>query len=126
MARGLDWMRQAERYIEHAKMAKEKGFYEWACFSAQQAAEKALKALYFYNNEEAWGHSLLNLIKGLKGVPSDLEKKAAKLDRFYIPTRYANSFELGAPSDYFFKEDAEEAIEYAEEIIRFCKNLLGR
>ncbi len=126
MPKWFDWLKQSERDLEHAKSSKDGGFYEWACFSAQQAAEKALKAVYLYNNEEAWGHSVLNLIKGLKSATIDLEEKAAKLDRYYIPTRYANSFESGAPMDYFFKEDAEEAIRYAEEIIRFCKDLLGK
>jgi HEPN domain-containing protein len=40
--RWKDWLAQAERDLEHVQMDIEKGFYEWACFSAEQAAEKAL------------------------------------------------------------------------------------
>jgi HEPN domain-containing protein len=46
---------------------------------------------------------------------------AKKLDRFYIPTRYPNGFEQGAPKDYYLKEDAQEALKYAQKIIDFCK-----
>jgi len=41
-----DWMRQAEKDLGHARRSLDGGDYEWACFSAQQAAEKAVKALY--------------------------------------------------------------------------------
>jgi HEPN domain-containing protein len=46
MRRHSDWLRQAQRDLEHARRSQEAGDYEWACFAAQQAAEKALKALH--------------------------------------------------------------------------------
>ena len=55
-----------------------------------------------------------------------LSERAGKLDRFYIPTRYANGFENGAPKEFFFKSDAEEAIGHARAIIHYCKSLLPR
>ncbi len=39
-------MDQAVGDLEHARSDRERGFYEWACFSAQQAAEKAVKAVF--------------------------------------------------------------------------------
>jgi HEPN domain-containing protein len=44
--REKDWLRQAKRDLEHAQHALEDEDYEWSCFAAQQAAEKAVKALY--------------------------------------------------------------------------------
>lgn len=44
-ARYEDWMRQARRDLRHARNSLESEDYEWACFAAQQAAEKAVKAL---------------------------------------------------------------------------------
>lgn len=41
-----DWIRQAKRDPEHARHALGDRDYEWSCFAAQQAAEKAVKALY--------------------------------------------------------------------------------
>ena len=115
-----DWIRQADKDLRHARNALEDGDYEWACFAAQQAAEKALKALYQNLGSESFGHSVLRMLKELpKEVKFDkqLFRKAAELDKFYIPTRYPNGFDWGAPMDYFEKEDAEKAIRDAQEII---------
>ncbi len=43
----------------------ERGYYEWACFSAQQAAEKAVKALYQELGIDVWGHSIWRLLDRL-------------------------------------------------------------
>ena len=40
-----DWMKQADRDLKHANHSIQDGDYEWACFAAQQASEKILKAL---------------------------------------------------------------------------------
>ncbi|MEW6684620.1 MAG: HEPN domain-containing protein [Candidatus Edwardsbacteria bacterium] len=126
-SRWVDWLEQAKRDLAHAQKDTEEKFYEWACFSAQQSAEKAVKALYLFRNMEAWGHSVSSLLKNLAtDVPEDLIEKGARLDRFYIPTRYANSFETGTPKEYFFKNDAEEAIKNASEIIKYCESLLPK
>ena len=44
--RSRDWLAQAERDLQKAELDLEHGFREWACFTAQQLADKALKALY--------------------------------------------------------------------------------
>jgi HEPN domain-containing protein len=44
--RAKDWLEQARRDLDHGRYAASGGYHEWACFSAQQSAEKALKALY--------------------------------------------------------------------------------
>lgn len=40
--RYLDWFRQAEADLQHARNSFADGDYEWSCFAAHQAAEKAL------------------------------------------------------------------------------------
>lgn len=123
-----DWLRQSERDLQHARNSLKDGDYEWACFAAQQAAEKALKALYQRLAGEAYGHSILKMMKDLpksvRPVP-DLMKKGADLDKFYIPTRYPNGFDWGAPMDYFEKQDAAKAIEDAAEVIRYAKSKIS-
>ena len=91
--RSKDWIRQATRDLESARSQKRAGFHEWACFIAQQAAEKALKSLYQQLGAEAWGHSLLDLMSGLQEkvvLPEALREDAQSLDRLYVPTRYLN------------------------------------
>ncbi len=57
MERSRDWIRQAEHDLIKGDM--QAGFYDWACFSAQQAAGKAVKAAFYRMNAEAWGTQLL-------------------------------------------------------------------
>jgi HEPN domain-containing protein len=38
------WLRQAENDLTFGRIAQREGFFNQACFIAQQAAEKALKA----------------------------------------------------------------------------------
>jgi HEPN domain-containing protein len=119
-----DWLKQAKRDLEHARMDIKEGFYEWACFSAQQASEKALKALYQNMNALAWGHSVRELLQNLndKFEIEHLMEGGKILDKYYIPARYPNGFETGAPMEYFTLKEAKEAVEYADKIIRFCEN----
>lgn len=63
--RKIDWLKQAKRDFEHSRMDFKEGFYELACFSAQQAAEKSLKALYQEMHKLAWGHSVRELLENL-------------------------------------------------------------
>ncbi len=126
--RSGDWMKQAKRDLESAKSQLQEGFYEWACFIAQQGAEKAVNALYQKLGGEAWGHSVGSLLKGLKekaGVEEELVQSGIFLDRFYIPSRYPNGWASGTPGDFIIKKDVEDAIGNSEKIIWFCDRLLA-
>ena len=122
--RAKDWLRQALRDLAQAEASTREGYHEWACFAAQQAAEKAVNALYESINMEAWGHSVSRLLENL---PEELKpnreliEKAKELDRHYIPTRYPNMHDEGAPMDYYTSIDSERAVEIAREIIQFCR-----
>jgi len=129
MNRSKDWFNQAKLDLEHAKKSKEQGDFNWSCFASQQAAEKALKAVYLSKNMEGWGHVIKRLLEELKGevaVTENLIRSGIKLDKFYILTRYPNGFDAGKPSDFFTEEDAEEAITHAKNIIKFCKNKISK
>ncbi len=39
-----EWRTQAERDLEVARLLHDQGYFEWAAYAAQQAAEKAIKA----------------------------------------------------------------------------------
>jgi HEPN domain-containing protein len=54
VSRALDWLRQAERDFEHASESCAAGRHEWACFAAQQSADKAAKGLHLDRGQEAW------------------------------------------------------------------------
>ena len=128
-SRHEDWFRQAQRDIEQAKASREDGFYEWACFAAQQSSEKALKAVFQRYGGEAWGHSLADLVQALPKEaqpPPDLIDLARELDRHYVAPRYPNTVPSGAPGDSYTRAEADKAIENAERILRFCQSHILR
>jgi HEPN domain-containing protein len=124
--RARDWFRPAEADLRHARNSKQAGDYDWAAFASQQAAEKAIKALFQHLHLEAWGHVLSALLENLpnKSKPAmDLIDRAKELDKHYIPTRYPNGFERGAPVDFYASKEAGDA--NAKAIIEFCRDKIG-
>ena len=63
--RSADRMAQARRDLEHAAKDVVDGYCEHACFEAQQAAEKAVKAVYLRLHADAWGHRVAKLLEEL-------------------------------------------------------------
>jgi HEPN domain-containing protein len=128
--RATDWLRQAESDLAHARHALDDGDYDWACFAAQQSAEKAAKAAHAAVGQEAWGHVVTELLDGLRpdapAVDDALLDRARALDKHYIPTRYPNGLPAGAPADFYTRAEAERAIADAEEIFAVCAGMLSR
>ena len=121
-SRAADWFQQALRDLEQAESSRRDGRHEWACFAAQQAAEKAVKAVHLSLAQDAWGHVVARLLSELPvAVPMDLVEKAKVLDGFYIPTRYANSHAEGPPFEHFGVIHSDEALRYARETIEFAR-----
>ncbi len=124
--RSKDWFLQAERDLNQAKASKTEGRHEWACFAAQQSAEKAVKALHLVLGQEAWGHVITRLLQDLPlEVPEDLVEKGKVLDNFYIPTRYANGHPEGPPFEHYGSLQSKEAIRYAGEILDFVRSKMA-
>ncbi len=127
--RSRDWMDQAEGDLEHAKNDLRSGFYDWACFSAQQSAEKSVKAVLQKLGAEAWGHSVFDLLSSLRGrfeVGSELLDYALELDKAYISARYPNVHPSSSPRRRYTRREAERSIEYAEKIFKFCESILSK
>lgn len=104
-------------------------FYEWACFTAQQSAEKVLKGLALNLGITIWGHSLNELLVILNesiSIGREIKDMGKLLDIYYIPTRYPNGFSSGKPADYFTEKQAQEAVDAADNIARFCESFLFR
>jgi HEPN domain-containing protein len=128
--RAPDWFRQAEADLRHARHALEDGDHEWACFAAQQAAEKAAKAAHAAAGQEAWGHVITELLDALRPERPEIDEtlldRARALDKLYIPTRYPNGLAGGAPADFYTRSEAERAIADAEAVLAVCREMLPR
>jgi len=122
--RARDWLVQAERDLEQARDSQAAGRHEWACFAAQQAAEKAVKALHLSLGQQAWGHVVARLLQELPAavaVPALLLDKARVLDSFYVPTRCPNGHDAGSPGENYGSLQSAEGICHASEILAFVR-----
>jgi HEPN domain-containing protein len=120
--------RQAEADLRDARHARDDEDYDWAAFASHQAAEKALKAVYQKRNLDAWGHVLTALLENLPAEiarDAELVDRAKELDKHYIPTRYPNGLDRGAPTDFYTRAEAERAITSAKAILEFCRHQIG-
>jgi len=125
------WLVQAEEDLKAAKDSLKSRHYDWACFQAQQSAEKALRFfLYSQGYTSIITHSIKELVRECKKSEngfSEVESYARRLDMFYIPTRYPDGLagEL-APAEFYELEDAEQCISYAELILESVKRFSKR
>jgi HEPN domain-containing protein len=126
--RSKDWLNQAQRDIAQAEASLRDGFYEWACFAAQQAADKAVKALIQSVGGEAWGHSVASLMDTLPDHvrPSNLREEALELDQAYIPSRHPNVHPAGFPGSTYTRKMAERLIGYARKVLTYCQDAVPR
>jgi HEPN domain-containing protein len=120
------WLEQARYDLRTAQWNVDGKFFAPACFWAQQAAEKAVKAyLYFKGARIVVGHSVAELLEKAKVHENDFDTlimTGAFLDRFYIPTRYPNGLPGGVPASAYTEKDASEAMESATKIFRIISD----
>ena len=125
--RAQDWFSQAEHDLRHAQAACGQGSHEWACFAAQQSAEKAVKGLHLHLGQEAGGHVVAQLLRELPvSPPVDLIHRSQVLDNFYVSTRYPNGHPDGAPFDHYGPIQSEEAIYHAGQILAYVRAEMAR
>lgn len=127
------WFETAKGDLETAVVLLSNRRYAHACFHAQQCGEKAMKSLWYFLDEDPWGHSVIKLLKGIESIDPEifkrlkpLEKSATILDRFYITTRYPNGLPDLTPEEAYLEEDASSCIQHAREIIESVNSILKK
>lgn len=118
------WWEMAIDDLDTAKKSIGIEKYHVASLFAQQAVEKALKALYVKNFKELKKtHDLVFLANKLN-LPEEYLYNCKELDPVYTETRYPDvSGQL--PSSLFTLEDAEEFVRIAEEVLDWVKTRLS-
>jgi HEPN domain-containing protein len=115
------WLKQARHDRDAARLNRDHGFHEHACFLAQQSAEKALKAfLYARGQGPVLGHSTLALVQEAAALAIDfaaLDARCRRLDQLYIPTRYPNGLPDGVPHDFYDRTLSDQALADLDAVI---------
>ena len=120
----FSWLKKAEDDLLWTEANIRERIYYGACFTAQQAAEKSLKAFII---------SAGRIPKKIHILPALLEeclltdssftalREAVKaLTTHYIPTRYSDMPDFAI----YTKEQAEDALQKARQVVEFVKKKL--
>ncbi len=122
------WLAQARHDAEAAALNAREGYAALACFLAQQAAEKALKAYLYARGERAVvGHATHLLLRRCQHYDASfevLQDLCRRLDQYYIPTRYPNGLPGGIPHEVYTSDQAAQALEGARRVLDMVTCLL--
>jgi HEPN domain-containing protein len=120
----LEWLNRARSNLARAKadIRLPHVYLEDLCFDAQQAAEKAIKAvLLSLGVRFPFHHDLSELLelvqKTGKSIPKSV-REAGRLTRFAVVTRYPGVTEPLARKDY------KRAVRIAEQVFRWAEKLI--
>jgi len=118
-----EWLNRARSNLARAK-AKRKGVYlEDLCFDAQQAAEKAIKALLIKLDVNfPYVHDLAELLTSVEKVGQEvpeLIRQAERLSKFAVFTRYPG---IG-PS--IKEKEYRETLEIAARVVKWAENIVS-
>lgn len=115
------WLETAEDDLKWATELSQRGGFNHACFLAQQAAEKAMKALLFHLGEElVMGHSVRDLCERAATLLPDSQgscERWGSLDQYYVPDALPGSI----PALVYRSDDARSAVETASTALEFVR-----
>lgn len=117
-----EWLNRARSNLAMAKNRVAGAYLEDLCFEAQQAAEKAIKAVLIKKNIEfPYVHDLGRLLELLKQAGEKISPnlaRAGELTPYAVNSRYPGTSEPVDQQQYC------DAIEIAEIVVRWAKSRL--
>ena len=117
-----EWMNRANSNLARARARVPEAYLEDLCFDAQQAAEKALKAVMMSRGIDfPYTHDIARLLAVLQVDGLTLPESmlsAARLTTYAVQARYPGLDEPVEEPEYL------EAVEVAEAVVRWAEALL--
>lgn len=123
------WLTRARGNLARAKQPKpEEGFWEDLCFDAQQAAEKAVKAvLVFRGVEFPRTHQIAELLVLLRqagyNAPESV-RDARDLSDYAVDARYPVEDEPVDPVQPVGEEEYRRAVAVADDVVRWAEGVM--
>jgi HEPN domain-containing protein len=118
-----EWLNRARSNLALAKTDTAGAFHEDLCFEAQQAAEKAVKAVFVHSSVSfPYIHDLNKLLQRLERSGLKIPKyvrQAEELSRFAVETRYPG---LAGPVTM---REHRRAVRIAEAVLRWAERQIG-
>ena len=119
-----EWLRRAKSNLAKAKQRKPKeAYWEDLCFDAQQAVEKAVKAVLTHRGIEFRkihdiGELLSLLDQSGEKIPQDFWR-ADDLTPYAVETRYPS------PAEPVTQKEYREAVKMAEHVIQWAQTIIS-
>lgn len=123
------WLREAEHTLAQAEQTYKNKIWNLVCFLSEQTAQKALKAVLYYNGERFINiHSIVELVREAATKHPELIKFARDggiLDQYYLSSRYPDAVaEPAIPAEIFVDKQAGDSIKIAKKIFEKCKRII--
>jgi len=118
-----EWLRRAKGNLALAKQRKPKeAYWEDLCFEAQQAAEKAVKAVLMssgidFPKTHDIGELLALMNRSGQKVPQEFWK-ADDLTQYAVETRYPGPVEPVTRNEY------RQAVALAQKVVKWAENII--
>ena len=117
-----EWLNRARSSLIQAQMLQPGVYVEDLCFNAQQAAEKAIKALLIRRGVAfPYIHDLTELLRLLQDAGEripDVVRQSGQLSRFAVFTRYPG---VARPVS---QEEYQDALALAEQVVQWVEERL--
>ena len=119
-----EWLNRAKSNLTQARTRVEGVYLEDLCFAAQQAAEKATKAVLIrFGIDFPYTHDitqLLSLVERGKGKVPDKVKAAGILSEYAVESRYPGLAEPVTEDEY------SEALALAEQLVEWAETVIKK
>ena len=124
------WLEQSESDIKIAKKHLKDGEFSYACFLSEQSAQKSLKGYLISKRDIDLAIHSVSALAERAGRFNDMFKNFVEngisLDKYYLGTRYPDALPGPlVPAKSYGKEEAEAAVELAQQIFDLCQELTG-
>ena len=126
-SQALRWQKQAKYDLKEAEKCLADGSFSYACFFAEQAAQKSLKG---YLMGRGWRFVNIHSVGELLKEATKLEKSkfealialGQRLDRYYLSSRYPDALpDPAIPAESYGPDEGREAVEIAKKILSAVK-----
>ncbi|MBN1536947.1 MAG: HEPN domain-containing protein [Anaerolineales bacterium] len=120
----MAWLQRASSNLHLAKKSRDENvMLEDLCFNAQQAAEKALKAVCLFRGLDfPKTHSLIRLMDIIEADGLAIPHKVKSAD---ILTHYAVQTRYPSPFEEITRQEYREAVKVAVEVINWAEMVVG-
>lgn len=118
-----EWLNRARSNLIQAKEKDPRIYFEDRCFSAQQAAEKAIKGVLLHRGLRfPYIHDLSELLKLLKDAGEDIPAEvldAREITSYAVQTRYPG------PAEPVTQKEYREALKIAERVVKWAETIIS-